>query len=358
MTLLTLVNNVEDKLKLPRSASVIGNSLQQTRQLLGFVNDEGYELNSQSEWPTLRKFYEVVLVSATGTYLATYSANSYTITVDNVAGGVATGMTAQANGIPVNAVITNINGLTLTLSLPTTLALTAGSITFGQGSYSMPADFDRVINDTEWDQTNRWSAIGPNSAQDWAWMTQGIIALTPRREYRIMGNDTTQFFIWPIPMSSENGQLLTFEYISNAFALPQLWAAGVTFAANATSSWGGRRYTTSGGGTSGATPPIVTRGSVSDGGVTWTYADNGYTQFMADTDICILPQKIMELGLQWRWKRGSSLPYLDDRQTWENAAARLITRQGGAAVLSLTRPRYGILIGPWNVQDGNYPGAP
>lgn len=355
MTLLSLINNCEDKLKLPRSATVINNSLQQTRQLLGLANDDGYELNSAYEWPYLRKFCEVVLSSATGTYAATFASGAYTITVDTVT-GITTGMTAAANGIPVNSYVTNINGLTLTLSLPTTSAQTAISATFGQGSYSLPADFDRPINQTHWDQTNRWPLVGPDNPIDWAWMTQGIISLMPYRHFRVMGNDTTQFFVWPVPMSSENGQILSFEYISNAIALPAAWATGITYAANATASYGGRRYTTAGGGTSGATPPIVTRGSQSDGTVTWTYADNGYTQFVADTDLCVLPQKIMELGVQWRWKRASSLPYLDDRQTWENAASRLATRQGGAPILSLARRVYYPLLSPWNVQDGNWPG--
>lgn len=355
MTLLTLINNVQDEIKLPRSPTVINSTDQQTRQLLAMANRECHEFASQNEWPRLRKFCEVVLSSATGAYYATYSAGSYSITVDNTT-GIVIGMTAQSNGIPVNSYVTSISGLTLTLSLPTTEDATAQSITFGQASYSLPLDFSRIINDTEWDQTNRWAAIGPNTPQDWAWMTQGIVALTPRRHYRIMGNDTTEFFIWPVPMASENGQLLTFEYISDRTIVPRLWLASTVYAANATVSYGGRRYVTSAGGTSGTVPPQVTRGSVSDGGVTWTYVDNGYTQFVADTDLTVLPQNIVELGTIWRWKRANGVPYTDDRQTWEDAVARLENRQGGAPQLSLSRRVYSPLIGPWQVQDGNFPG--
>lgn len=355
MTLLTLINTVQDEIKLPRSPTVINSTDQQTRQLLALANRECEEFASQSEWPRLRKFHEIVLSSATGTYTATYSASSYTVTV-NSATGIAIGMTVQSNGIPVNTTVTNISGTTLTISLPTTEAATDQSIIFGQGSYALPSDFSRVINDTEWDETNRWAAIGPNTPQTWAWMTQGIVALTPRRRYRIMGNDTTEFFLWPVPMASENGQLMTFEYISDRTILPRTWTASTVYAANATVSYGGRRYTTTAGGTSGAVPPQVTRGSVSDGGVTWAYADNGYTQFAADTDNTILPQNIVVLGVVWRWKRANGLPYTDDRETWADAVGRLESRQGGAPTLSLSRRVYNPLIGPWQVQDGNFPG--
>lgn len=355
MSLLTLINDVQDELKLPRSSIVVASTDQQVRQLLSLANREVEEFASQSEWPRLRKFHEIVLRTATGTYSATYSAQSYDLTLDTVS-GIEIGMAAQGNGIPINATVTNIQSLTVTISLATTQAATAESITFGFSSYSLPSDFGRVINDTEWDETNRWAAIGPNTPQDWAWMTQGIVALTPRRHYRIMGNDTTEFFIWPIPTSDENGQLLTFEYVTSATVLPRVWVTGTVYAANATVSYGGRRYTTTAGGTSGVTPPRVTTGSVSDGGVTWTYADNGYSAFQADTDITILPQKIVELGVIWRWKRANGFAYTDDERTWQDAVGRLEGRQGGAPQLSLSRRVYSPLIGPWQVQDGNFPG--
>lgn len=357
MALLQLINAVQDEIKLPRSSAVVNSTDQQVRQLLALANREVEEFASQSEWPRLRKFHEIILVTATGTYTATYSAGSTSIVV-NDATDIDIGMTAQSDGIPINATVTNISGTTLTISLPTTSAATAQSITFGFGSYALPDDFGRVINDTEWDETNRWAAIGPNSPQDWAWMTQGIIALTPRRHYRIMGNDTTEFFIWPIPQADENGQLLTFEYITDCTVLPRVWLPTTVYAANATVSYGGRRYTTTAGGTSGSNPPRVNSGSVSDGGVTWTYVDNGYTTFQADTDITILPQKIVELGVIWRWKRANGFPYTDDEKTWSDAIERLEGRQGGAPMLNLARRVYNPLIGPWQVQDGNFPGPP
>lgn len=357
MTLLTLINNVQDEIKLPRSPTVVSSTDQQVRQLLALANRECREFASQYEWPRLRKFHEVILSTATGTYAATFTSGAYSMTVDT-ATGIAIGMTPQTDGVPIGATVTDISGLTITISLPVTQDATAQEITFGQGSYALPTDFDRIINDTEWDQTNRWAAIGPNTPQDWAWMTQGIVALTPRRHYRIMGDGTSEFFIWPIPMTDENGQLLTFEYISSATILPKPWAASTVYAVNSIVSYGGRAYTTTGGGTSGSVPPQVTRGSVSDGGVTWTFLSNGYTQFAADTDITILPQNIVELGTVWRWKRANGLPYTDDRQTWEDAVGRLMTRQGGAPTLNLSRRVYNPLIGPWQVQDGNFPGPP
>jgi hypothetical protein len=357
VSLLTLINNVEYECKLPISSAVIGSSATQTRQLLGFANREGRELASNYDWPYLRKFAQVTLTAATGTYTATFSASSTSIVV-NSATGITTSMTAEGEGIPINTVVTAISGTTLTLSRATTEAGTDVSVTFGNGSYALPSDFDRITNDTEWDQSMQWPMIGPISPQDWAWVTQGIVQMSPRRLFRIMGNDTTQFFVFPVPGVDDNGVILTFEYMSLAWCLPAVWVTGTSYAANATSSYGGRRYTTSAGGTSGAVPPIQVSGSASDGGVTWAYADNGYSQFVADTNVTILKQELIELGVIWRWKAGNGFAWEGDFKTYQDAVDRAIGRQPGAAVLNMARgSRYGMLISPWNVQDGNFPSS-
>ncbi len=354
MTLLTLINNVEYECKLPISSSVIGSSSTQTRQLLGFANREGKELSSAYDWPYLRKVYQVQLVAATGTYTATFTSGAYTIVV-NSATGIVAGMTATGAGIPVNATVRLISGTTLTLSLAVTENGTASSVTFGQGSYALPSDFDRIINDTEWSQSQMWPLLGPASPQTWAWFTQGIVAAPVRSIFRIMGNDTTQFFVWPVPAGSQNGDLLTFEYFSLSWCLPAAWVTGTVYAALATSSYGGRRYTTTGGGTSGANPPFQTTGSVSDGGVTWTYADNGYAQFQADTNVTVLRQELLELGVIWRWKASNGFAWEGDYKTYQDAVDRAFGRQPGAPVINMSRSRYNGLVGPGNVQDGNFP---
>lgn len=73
--------------------------------------------------------------------------------------------------------------------------------------YALPSDYDRLVNDTQWDRTSRWPGIGPVSSQDWAWLKGQQIASVPRYRFRILGN---QFTVYPTPSS---GYTYAFEYV-------------------------------------------------------------------------------------------------------------------------------------------------
>ena len=109
----------------------------------------------------------------------------------------------------------------------------------------MPTDYDRQIDRTHWDKTQHWQMIGPETAQQWEWLTSGYISSGPRVRYRIFGD---YFQIWP-PQGSQH--YLGFEYIS------KYWAA-----------------TTAG----------VAKGS-----------------FTVDTDTCVFPDRLMVLGLKHKY---------------------------------------------------------
>lgn len=64
--------------------------------------------------------------------------------------------------------------------------------------------------------------------------------------------------------------------LDDARSRPQHWAPGLTILLGDECEYGGRYYGASSSGTTGASPPVHTAGSVSDGGVTWNAAGIDY----------------------------------------------------------------------------------
>jgi hypothetical protein len=107
--------------------------------------------------------------------------------------------------------------------------------------------------------------------------------------------------ITPTPTASQAGQVCIFEYIADRCVKPRNWVTGTAFAANSYCFNNGNYYKTTLGGTTGATAPTHTTGSVSDGAVTWTYYDGSYMTFLADTDSSIFNEALVEQGVKERF---------------------------------------------------------
>jgi len=84
----------------------------------------------------------------------------------------------------------------------------------GEGSYSLPSDYNYFIDQTQWDKTNHWPLLGPKSAQEWSWLKNALIAALPRLRYRISQN---KLLIWPVP---KDDYTLSFEYVVSNWVQP------------------------------------------------------------------------------------------------------------------------------------------
>ena len=179
----------------------------------------------------------------------------------------------------------------------------AGSITLvdGQSTYPLPAAFSNYQYETFWNQSTRWRVLGPISEQDYAQLQGYGLMPTIYQRFQIRGLGNNELFISPTPGANTAGQVLIFEYIADRSVVPRTWAASTAFAANSYCIFNGNYYTTTAGGTTGATAPTHTSGSVSDGGVTWTYYNGIYDQFRADTDTSIFQEKLLEQGILERF---------------------------------------------------------
>lgn len=178
----------------------------------------------------------------------------------------------------------------------------------GTSDYALPSDFDHFINDTQWNRTDKEFLRGPTSAQEWQTIKSGTlgsgIAFSRWRVKRsTSGTIANKFVLDPTPTATET---LVFEYVSN--------------------SW-----------------------------LTDALGTTGKAAVTADTDLPLLPEHLLIMGLRWRALAAKGLEYGDQLAEFQASVRREIARDGGAQKLSLSGRRPGVsLITNYNIPDAGY----
>lgn len=169
-----------------------------------------------------------------------------------------------------------------------------------QGAVSTIAPgLDYIINDTIWNRDLRRPIYGPLSRQRWQ-QVQAMAFQGPFNQWRVRGDDI--LFI-PDPAA---GQSCYFEYIS------RYWCADST----------------------GATERA---------------------EFAVDDDVGLLDERILTLGLIWRWKAAKGFDYTADLEKYERRVIEAIGRDGSKDWINLGDNRFDIVpavavpSGSWNV---------
>jgi hypothetical protein len=298
-TLLQLVQQSCKEMSLPVPNTAIGNTAIDTVQMIALLNALGAELTREFEWQYLVTEYRFTtsFLSTTGTW--TTSAATVTGMADTT--GLDNTYMVSGTGIPNDTyIVTRDSATQVTLSQTPTAAQTGGTITFGKTKYSMPADYDRMIDRTHFDKSKRWEMLGPESAQQWQWLKSSYISTGPRLRYRILGNT---FQIWPM---SSTAEYLGFEYLSS------YWITAT-----------------------GGTAPSK-------------------TSFTVDTDTCIFPDRLMVLGLKLKYfeiKGFDTTAYYRDYIKQLDLAK---SHDHGSPTLSFAPRPVGVLVGWENIPDSNY----
>jgi hypothetical protein len=378
LNLLQIVQTACDELGLNRPSVVAGSTDLQIRQLFALVNRDLRELQQDKDWTAFQTEYDlyvqppIFLVgnvaqgtnvisnvqSLVGDFNSDYN-DDYLTGYTGPLGGLAnlgsiggsfgadfgpdfdrgsipinqlgpmppsiianpTLFTITGQNIPVAARAIQADNNIITMSEYATGNLQNAIITASQDTYPEPVDFDRFINQTWWDRTNRWSLMGPDSPVVDQWHRSGVVTIGPRRHFRQIGyNGLTSgggplntYRLWPAPGALDTPIQLVFEYISTTTVL------GVSTVNNVT-----------------------------------TYTPQPY--FQADTDIPILDGNLMILGAKWRLWQIKGFDYAALQAEWQDYGDRKYANDGGAKTLSLSSLRAGMLLSPYQIPDGNWPG--
>lgn len=300
MNALEIVQQVTDELALTRPSILVGSQDPQIRQLSALLNRLGADLCTQFEWEKLDKEHILNTVATQTTGDTTNG--SATITGIPSTAGLSSLYAVSGPGVAPFAQIVSVDSATqVTLNMPLQATGTGVALNFAQVQYPLPSDWQRQIPQTEWDRTNRWPLMGPQSAQDWQSFKSGIVYAGPRQRFRIVGGYMT---VNPLP---PNGLTFAFEYISKA----------------------------------------------------WVYslAGTAQTSIQADTDTFIYSDSLMVTGLKAQWKAAKGLDVTYDLGEFRGLLEAAKAQDNSAAKLSLSPYGGDVLLSTMNIADGNWPGA-
>ena len=300
-TLLELVDQVSGELGLTQPPLVIGSTNNQTIQLLALAQRLGKDLVRDFEWQKLVKAYIWQTQNAVST-TGTITANSKIITNIPSTASLQVGNVITGTGQTPYAEILTIDSSTqVTLNAPVTTSTASVSMTFAKQDYDLPSGYDRMISDTNWDRTDHWRNIGTKSSQDWQFLQGGIISIGPRERYRIYNG---KFRIFQALTTVYN---FSFEYVSN------YWVC-------ATGSSEGTKK-----------------------------------EFTADSDTCVFPDDLMMAGLKFYFLKAKKLDYGIELGEFTRALSYNKAQDVPVPSMSLAPVGMNQLVGPWSVQDGNWP---
>jgi hypothetical protein len=181
---------------------------------------------------------------------------------------------------------------------PWSKLFTSGSITLAAGtaSYALPAAFSHYHYDTFWNQSTRWRMYGPLSEQEYADVQGFGLGVEYFQSFQLRGVTNNRLTIYPTPTSTEDGQIIIFEYAADRPVRPPTWATGEAITAGQYRFYNGVYYTaTSSGTTTGSTGPS------GDSGVTWSTYTGAYNEFQSDGDEPVLSQAVLEQGMLERF---------------------------------------------------------
>jgi len=295
----TLLQNIQDvclELGIPSPNTVIGNSDESVQQLQSLMNRIGDSLTTENDWQGLIKEYRFQTVYYE--YTGDVALNATALTNMSSITGLTSDFMVMGNGIMQDTFVTSATGSTVNFNINATGAYTGQTYTFGQVNYAMPSDYQRMVNKTQYNKSNRWSVIGPKDAQEWQWLKASYVTTGPRMRFRIANN---KFVVWPMPTAQV---ILGFEYQSGS------WVVG---------------------------------------------ADGTYkTRFSADTDTSVFPDRLLVLGTKLKYFQIKGFDTSSLQADFAREVSKFKAQDAGADTLSLA-PKYpNILLTQNNLPDTGF----
>jgi len=295
-TLLQLVQQATGEMGLTQPTQVVGNTAADIVQIYALTNSIGYEIQRDHNWEALDKEYRFYTQYTTIT--CTLVDNSVNVTTATSTAGLSNLWIVTGTGINQDTYVNTVTGTnSLTLSQAATQS-GVFTLYFSQAKYPLPSDWDRQVDRTHYDKSKRWEMLGPETAQQWQFLKSSYISTGPRIRYRILGG---YFQVWPAMNTNE---YLGFEYMSNQWATS---AAGVT-----------------------------------------------QSSFLADTDTCIFPDRLMVTALKKKYFEIKGFDATAFTRDYLQQLSFAKANDSGSPTLSLAPVPSTVLIGFENIPDANY----
>lgn len=309
LTLVEIAQAVTGELGLVQPSQVVGATDLQTVQIYNLINRSGDGLKRAHNWTALQTLFTLNVGAPTLTTGDVTEGSPIITNIPSTAGITAEIFVVSGNSIPAAARVLTVDSSTqVTMDMVATGSATMTDLTFGQDTYPEPAFFDRFINGTAWDRTNRWQLLGPDSPQLDEFHRSGIVTTGPRRHFRQVGSLAAGTYrLWPPPQTVDTPFQIAWEYVTLA------WCQSASNVLQAS--------------------------------------------MIADTDVPLLDSQAIIMDVKWRFLEMKGIPTAASLQTEAlDYIQQLISRDGGAPTLTMGRRYSPYLIGSWQVQDGNWPG--
>lgn len=313
MTLLSICAQVANYIPVTAPLTIFGNADQTAQLLLACAQDEGEALarRPQGGWVCMIREYDF-RTAAVGPFSGS-AANSgaggvAVITgLSSTTGIVANTWYAFGTGLPIDTIVASVDSSSQVTLNNAASQTGAGTFQFGQSDYALPSDFERPIDNTFWDRSRFWAMRGPLSPQQWQLYKSSVIGnASIQRRYRFRQISGTpgsmRLSIDPVPL--DNGSALVFEYVSNA------WCQSAVFALQ--------------------------------------------TAWAADTDLGVLSEYLLRLGIRYRILRRLGMSYAEELDEYERQCDKAVAHDGGAPILDLTPTQQLSLLGPWNLPETGF----
>lgn len=221
----------------------------------------------------------------------------------------------------------------------------------GVRNYQLPGDFYRILESSQWDETNQWPLRGPISDFNFNVREFAVVSLQTRKAFRLIGPTNYLFSTAPYSQRSQGyfeidsaGQNNTDElflgYLSCNWLWPKDWAASTVYATGDVVTGVGQTYIYTTGGTSGTTRPSFTSGTAADGTGTlalWreVYSADPSNALLDDDAVCLFDEDLMIEGMRWAYLRAKGIDYTQERQDWEQQVKSSFARFNGPQRINL-----------------------
>lgn len=296
-TMLSLIQQTTGEFGLAVPTAVASSSAADQIQQLALLNAVGNELQRERDWQALVVEYQ--FNTPTYTYTGTATNGSVNLTGMSSIASLTSDFQVTGTGVPQNTYVVSASSTTVVMSNAATSTST-GDYVFSQTKFSLPTAYDRLVNRTDWDKTQHWEMLGPETWQKVAWLKSGFISTGPRVRYYLQGN---QLNIWP-PLGANH--LLGFDYV----------------------------------------------------GANWIYGSGGSTLnkklFTDDTDTCIFPDRLMVIGLKLKYNEAKGFDTTALYREWLTQKDIAKAADGGAPTLSMAPRVSSVLLGWNNLPDSGY----